>query len=670
MPEGKFKREAFIDLLEAEANLRDFDWGEMAMSIFYFNILSGYTTQARNAIENATTTYTELGINAVYLTLMGKWGAVPGLFSALYRGWSNQGAFAFADTITGGYSPFREKYEAPDQLERVVFKGVYDYIFRFNEIKHLPRTMGAVDEVFYFGLKEMRAYEKARLAIDISTLETILSKKKAKIVQDRLRESMNYTPEAIRAAREQAAAEAVEFGFTAMQAAQRMYEILEQGRGREMQDDTHTFASEGTFNHATFGTIGYLSDIVGSATEKLAIKGTVGGRPYTIKPFKWFAPFTRIIANAANKKLSYTPVGLIRAARGQVGWGDIPANKKRKLTTEERRKEVIKSVVGMATFTAFWFLSSPGDDDDPIIEITAGGTGNYMKNRTLEDATGWRPYSIRIGNKWISYKFTPLLIMLAVIGAARDIKKYKAGGDALTEWEALERAAFSVGSLILDETAIGGLTDLLGAVDKGDGSAMDVGTAAMSVMDRLGRSMSPNIVKQISDDVDALMKEPMIEKSSFVSKVVSHIPIAGKMINKDRFAVVNVLGEERIVKSRISQATQISSAGGDALLAYAVKQGAIPSEPRRERTRFSYHRADGEIVQDGRFVEGDKHFDELWYAYAVFRGQYLKKELQDIRDNGYTGEKAREEISKAQAAATGAAKAYIYALTEANPIRN
>lgn len=669
MPEGRLRQKAFIDLLEAEANLRDFDWGEMAMSIFYFNILSGYTTQARNAIENATTTYAELGINAVYLTLMGKWGAVPGLFSALYRGWAKQGAFAFADTISEGYSPFREKYEAPDQTERVVFKGLYNYI-GFNQIKHLTRTMASVDEVFYFGLKEMRAYEKARLAIDISTLETIFSKKKAKIVQDRLRESMNYTPEAVRAAREQAAAEAIEFGLTAMQASQRMYEILEQGRGREMQDDTHTFASEGTFNHATFGTIGWISDIIGSTTERATINGTVGGRPYTIKPLKWFVPFTRIIANAANKKLSYTPVGYLRFLKKRIGfWENMPDNKKRNLTLEERRKEAIKATMGLAAMTAFWFLSSPGDDDDPIIEITAGGTGNFAKNKTLRD-TGWRPYSIRIGDKWISYKFTPLLIPLSIIGAARDIKKYRADGDSLTDWQALERAAFSVGSLILDETAVGGLTDLLGAIDKGDGSAMDVGMAASSTLSRLARSASPNIVRQVADDVDALMKEPMIEKSSFVSHVVSHIPVAGKMINKDRFAVVNVLGDERLVESRISQATQVSLAEGEALIKYAVKQGIVPSEPRRDRTRFSYQRADGEIVKDGKFVVGDKHFDELWYAYTVFRGQYFKTKLQDIRDNGYTGEEARKEIEKAQAEATGAAKAYIYSLTEANPIRN
>ncbi len=86
---------------------------------------------------------------------------------------------------------------------------------------------------------------------------------------------------------------------------------MESSRPTQMTEDAYNFAAHGTFNYESDGTLGAFTNAVSKALD---VK--VGG----VQPGRFVVPFTRIITNVVNNALDYSPVGLIRAAKGARGF--------------------------------------------------------------------------------------------------------------------------------------------------------------------------------------------------------------------------------------------------------------------------------------------------------------------------------------------------------------
>jgi len=163
--------------------------------------------------------------------------------------------------------------------------------------------------------------------------------------------------------------------------------------------------------------------------------------------------FLRVPTNFMNASLNYTPLGAVRAARGMEG----PKGTERKnFTKDERNRLYLQSIVGTTLMGAAANWSS----QDGEFEITSTGPSNFKQQDQLK-ASGWRPYSIRIGKTWVSYKDTPLLIPLAIAGHVADAVRYqKASSDLILEDKVLN-AVMQAPAVIFDTSMLTGMGQLM-----------------------------------------------------------------------------------------------------------------------------------------------------------------------------------------------------------------
>ena len=102
---------------------------------------------------------------------------------------------------------------------------------------------------------------------------------------------------------------------------------------------------------------------------------------HNIPLLRFAVPFTNLITNVANEGVNYSPVGFWRAAKG----GSITGNMK-KFTDDDRAILMTKAVLGTTAMVAAYALSGIGGDDEgeePLIQITAEGYGDFKKNKDL-----------------------------------------------------------------------------------------------------------------------------------------------------------------------------------------------------------------------------------------------------------------------------------------------
>jgi hypothetical protein len=108
-------------------------------------------------------------------------------------------------------------------------------------------------------------------------------------------------------------------------------------------------------------------------------------------------------------------------------------------------------------------------------KISGGGPDPQSSEYKTLIRTGWRPYSVKIGDKWVSYRglepFTTVIGMGADIGES--IKKMdNASGDTSDTFAALSDMAasmiFGVGQNMLERSYLTGMADLIDAVRQSD----------------------------------------------------------------------------------------------------------------------------------------------------------------------------------------------------------
>jgi hypothetical protein len=602
--EGLPKFRATEDLLKYQATIKGADWYEVPMAIWMSSILSGPSTQIKNLTANFANMALLLGNiasqNPKNIQFIMK-GLAVGMKKGILEG---------QDVFKTGYSPIRDKAQIPDILERTTFKGgKYN---PYNYYKYVRRAMVAADVVSFEGLKEMRAYQMALM----QAKETFPDAN----TQNKATEILNNTNDAIALAQQKAtdefneikanieansnlseAEKASQIKQAEIDSKRRFYEFVEELRPDQLVSEAHDFAERGTFNNKPDGFLGMIAQ-------------TVNQMAYRAPLIRLIVPFTNVITNVANETINYSPLGFVRAAMG----GSITGNRK-EFSDQQKKDLQYKAAMATTLAVVVYALSSikgEDDDDEPLIEITADGFNDYKKNKDLEQ-TGWAPYSIKIGNRWVSYKLTPLVGILGVIGALKDFEKYREGkvdDSALTKWSFAFQSALST---ITNQTFLPSLDTFISALvdKKGDDRIKDMEQWAAKTAGAGVPILGTNFYQQFAMQANELLDIPEKEyRNSIFGKMLRTVPIARNMYEN----AVNGLGEEIPLPQANILVSKPRNDETQKLWDLIAKNKVSTGNPDRKGASW--------IDKNGVQKEMT---DRQFYEFAKARGEYIRKVMEN-----------------------------------------
>jgi hypothetical protein len=618
------KNKATQDLLRYQEGIKGINWSDVGMALWYSNILSGLSTQAVNIYAGFAETAAEVYTSTVQLLAEGKPKDAAKLAIALFQGYG-KGLLSAQDVLKTGYNPVRnDKVDVQGILERTTFKGgVWN---PYNYSKYVGRMMSAADIFAYAGIKEMRSQQLAmRMALKEGKDSTTVD------MQKRANEILYNTKERVEEAKIQAEQE----GLKGLAKKRRINEIVEESRPADLNEDAQDFAARGTFNYDPEGLLGTLTHGINYVTNTASIKG--------VKPLQFIVPFTRIIANVTNRYLDWTPWGAVRAARGQMGYENpILGDKHVKVfTPEERRRELIKSITGTAGMIALFAMTEPDEEGDSAMEITADGTGDFKKNYELQE-TGWRPYSIKIGDKWYEYKNTALAIPFAWIGQYRDAQKYH----GQQGWEdKLSIITMGSAKYLMDMSFLSALSDFFSAFGKEQQQAGSWLEKAGKSTARTAKSfVVPNAYTQLARSYQEVSDLPMKKASGVLDDLVRDVPVLRDNLQN----MYNSLGDPVYPdQNRKYYPFKMKGDQNDKVWDLIIKNQAWIGPP--SKTTLIYDES----------IDGERKMtDDEYNKFAILAGRLTKKRILDHYDelSAMKASEAQERIKDYKEGARKSAK--------------
>lgn len=498
LPAGFQRDQALMDVLAAISRAKGLNRFDMVIALWYANLLSGWTTQARNLVGNLSNILAEAASHAAIRPL-----AVPGMLAGLYNG-ALRGAFDAAHILrTGKVTGTRVgKVEPPRALELIKFKGL---AFPLNAWKYVFRVMAATDMTFFRSAEEMKARFLGR---EIARREGL----RGGALTRRMAEILHHTPAARTAAQRQAALE----GLSGLAARRRAGEIIEQSRPEALVSATADYGRLATFNQEPEGVLGVFARGLRQMSAQFA-------------PLRLVIPFTHVVANVTNNGLNFTPWGyrrLFPAFFLEQNWMDENA------TPVDYQLQAARATLGTLGLAALYALAIGfKDEEDPKFTITANGPQDPRARNQLKE-TGWQPYSVRIGDRYYGYRETPLHLGFAYLGAMLDAQRYK----NLDERDAMTRAAYGVqqiGTALLNQSFVKSLGEFF------EGLAEDQVPRSAGRFNGLARTASglvvPNLVKQL----DRMMDPSLYNASTVAGALIRDVPAARRGLKP----AVNLLGE-------------------------------------------------------------------------------------------------------------------------------
>lgn len=632
-PPGRPRLEATQDLLSYQENISGISKFELAQHIWYANVLSGPITQVVNLVANATQTAMELGV-----AISRNPSRVPIIADAVAYGFK-RGAHEAMSTLRTGYSPMKdnkasllptgERHDFGKSLrasDKALAQQFGKVVGLLNGAKFVTRAMTAADVLFFEANRELRAQQWAiRMAKDSNPSEKVRNEALKILRRDEAAEVLSQWQAGREYAIEKESINASDLTAaqkkTALKKAERDYkrrkfELAERGRDEAIRDESARFASRVTYNYAPEGLLGAFANTMN------AVNKSIPGASFLV-------PFVNIVANVANESINYTPYGFVRGVAGgstltefndKMGIkAPLSALRKKDLTPEQRadiRADLYrKATMGMAFATLVAMMSDPEDEDKWwYMQVTGSGKGTYQANEAMRDK-GWRPYSIKIGDTWISYQYTPLVFVLSFVGHYRDIEKYREQKIDETEWDRLSMSLGRASASFMDMSFLSTIGNVFDSFSRGDG----FGDAISKELTRIGKGfVIPSAYTQLAREMEWAMGIPMKEtRKDPYGYMVQDIPFLRDRLNVKR----NFLGEP-IVPEEMFLSRFIATQKHDAVADVINQFGWSPHTPAPR----SISGMDKDTGEERMFTqqEEDVFFQE--------RGAYMRKYIEKKHD--------------------------------------
>jgi hypothetical protein len=248
-------------------------------------------------------------------------------------------------------------------------------------------------------------------------------------------------------------------------------EYLVQHPTAEMTDAAHDTALHNTFQRE-----------VGSFGKK--VQGVIKAEP--TGALKYLIPFFRTPINLAKESAYYSPYGLFKGTLE----GDVDMQS--------------RGLVGSSIAAGIAWMAANG-------LVTGGGPIDTKKRDTLE-ATGWQPYSVKIGGHYISYRrLEPVGLSMALVADA--IHGMKIGdSDEVTKSKA-DNATAHIARSLQDVAFVPTLASLSEAIT-------NPSSRVQNFIARQVASFVPALVKDVAQGVDPTVRKP----SGITQTIESRVP--------------------------------------------------------------------------------------------------------------------------------------------------
>ena len=171
---------------------------------------------------------------------------------------------------------------------------------------------------------------------------------------------------------------------------------------------------------------------VATATKDIPqIQDPLGKLAQMVPVAKMVFPFVRTPTNLLKMGFERTPLGIAGSLLRDGMHGKF-MSRLREIQANGTKREVAQMKGQMATATAstvalITYISSNGDF------VSGAGPRNRDEREALR-MTGWQPYSIKVGNKWMSYRRQdPMSTQLGILADLAEIPKYYDLSDSAAE---------------------------------------------------------------------------------------------------------------------------------------------------------------------------------------------------------------------------------------------
>lgn len=269
-----------------------------------------------------------------------------------------------------------------------------------------------------------------------------------------------------------------------------------------IEEKAKAFAEFVAFRNKPEGIIGAVSAGVTKMTrEAPALKVVV--------------PFVRTVANVTNRQLDYIPI--LNAMRVYKAFADKGSR--------EGNQALARAFVGtVATSVALTKMKG---------RISGRGPDDYNQRKTLEQ-TGWRPNSIKFGDKWYPYTyFGSMAGVFALAGNINDAIEYN-GADDKTLTDLIAKGIGGWSQTIMDMSFLGGVSNLMDAMTGRigwDKYFEDLGVGLIPIPAAYTQTKDMFFQTKSYKALDA--KEKLLYKIGFVENLQPNLDVFGQQIYKD-----------------------------------------------------------------------------------------------------------------------------------------
>lgn len=504
-------------LIQSQVGIKPTD---VYISALYVNMLSGPSTQLVNILANTTSLVGHFLTQSIkHPFRIGK------MLRALVRSVTGIGQIEMRETWATGLmlGKYQEKYFHslnPFELADPVFKSKYKNqtlakidegfakfvhtIYRGVRAKYVSRALGAMDILFYKMAQEMS-------------------------VSAKLGDEALGTPEDWESAMSDARDEM-------------------ERQGRDPDNNREDYRKMMLIAHDRFNEMRFVNETQKQAWHEAGVealgatfqgepKGWIGAIANAADKFtrdrpigKMVVPFTRVVANVMNRMLEWTPYGYARYFLSEDFKIDDVVNGEK-----TKRKDfdiALRATMGTAMIIALMTRLAEEDDDNPEFTIYADGPRDLETKRQMM-SRGWRPFTLKFGDHYFSYLYTPVGMGLALVGGMMD--DYRDG--RINKPSVTNMSFTSMASAMLrvttEQSFLAGIADIVKATDSPD----PVGKLSKFFARTTSTFVMPNLVKQLDKWINPTVQEANTLWESFIKE----IPVARSFNLKTS---LNVFGEE------------------------------------------------------------------------------------------------------------------------------